>query len=59
MSDRFSKGDGEGAAQKIMDDIRDGKYTSSVAYGLLKQIVNDLPGSSVAREAQAYLDMHF
>ena len=42
-----------------MDDIRDGKYTSSVAFGLLKQIVSDLPDISVAREAQAYLDMHF
>lgn len=59
MSNRFSNGDGEMSAQKIMEDIRDGKYTSSVAFGLLKQIVSDLPGTSVASEAQAYLDIHF
>ena len=55
----FSKGSGEDAAQTILDDIRNGKYNSAQAYGFLQKIINDLPGTSVAREAKAYLDMHF
>ena len=43
------------AAEEIMKDIKVGKYSSVVAYGLLNQIVNDLPGTAVAREAQQYL----
>lgn len=56
---KFSKGSGEDAAQRIMDGIRNGEYNSAQAYGYLIKIINDLPGTSVAREAQAYLDMHF
>lgn len=54
MSTRFSS---TAAAEEIVKNIRDGKYTnSSSALGLLKQIINDLPGTSVAREAQRLID---
>ena len=46
------------AAEEIMKDIKAGKYSSAVAYGLLNQIVNDLPGTAVAREAQRFLGAH-
>jgi uncharacterized protein (DUF1499 family) len=47
------------SAEEVLRDIEDGKYSSNTAYGLLKQIISDLPGTSVAREAQAYLDNHY
>lgn len=56
MSTRFTD---TAAAEEIMRDIEDGKYSRNVAYGLLNQIINDLPNTSVAREAQAYLDNHY
>jgi len=56
MSTRFTD---TAAAEEIMRDIEDGKYSENAAYGLLKQIISDLPGTSVAREAQAYLDNHY
>ena len=57
MSTRFSS---TAAAEEIVKDIRDGKYTDSAsALGLLKQIVNDLPGTSVAREAQRLIDERY
>lgn len=53
MSTRFSST----AAEEIIKDIRDEKYPNSAsALGLLKQIINDLPGTSVAREAQRLID---
>ena len=57
MSTRFLS---TAAAEEIVKDIRDGKYTDSAsALGLLKQIVNDLPGTSVAREAQRLIDERY
>ncbi len=56
MSKRF---DNTAAAEEIMKDIKAGKYSSAVAYGLLNQIVNDLPGTAVAREAQRFLDANY
>ena len=56
MSTRFTD---TAAAEEIMRDIEDGKYSKNVAYGLLNQIINDLPNTTVAREAQAYLDNHY
>ncbi|MDE5758337.1 MAG: hypothetical protein K2H85_06955 [Allobaculum sp.] len=57
MSRRF---DDTAAAEEIMKDIEDGKYTNAATViGLLKQIISDLPRTTVSREAQAYLDNHF
>ena len=57
MSTRFSS---TAAAEEIVKDICDGKYTNSAsALSLLKQIVNDLPGTSVAREAQRLIDKKY
>lgn len=54
MSRRFSD---TAAAEEIVKDIRNGNYPNlASALGLLKQIVNDLPGTSVAREAQRIID---
>ena len=51
--------DNTAAAEEIMKDIKAGNYSSAVAYGLLNQIVNDLPGTAVAREAQRFLDANY
>lgn len=41
------------AAEKVIEDIKEGKISnSSTAYGLLCQIINDLPNSYVAEEAK-------
>lgn len=54
MSRRFTD---TSAAEEIVKDIRNGKYSNTAsALGLLKQIVNDLPGTNVAREAQRLID---
>ncbi len=54
MSRRFSD---TAAAEEIVKDIRNWNYPNSASVlGLLKQIVNDLPGTSVAREAQRIID---
>lgn len=48
------------AAVEIVKDIKKGEYSnSSEVYGLLKQIISDLPDTSVAREAQQLLDELF
>lgn len=53
MSRRFTD---TGPAQFIVDEIKNGKYTNTITIiGLLKQIINDLPGTAVAREAQQLL----
>lgn len=39
-------------AEAVIEDIKNGKYSNSaVIYGLLNQIINDLPGTDVAKEA--------
>lgn len=41
------------SAESVIEDIRDGKITNSAtAYSILTQIINDLPGTSVAKEAE-------
>lgn len=53
MSRRFND---TAAAQAIIDDIKKGLYSNhAVINGLLKQIINDLPGTEVAREAKQLL----
>ena len=59
MSDMYISSSSEAAAREILDEIEDGQYRSVDAYGKLKQIINDLPGTSVANEAQAYLDNNY
>lgn len=53
MSRRFSD---TSTAKYILNDIKNGGYTNTVTIiGLLKQIINDLPGTDVAKEAQQLL----
>ena len=53
MSRRFSD---TGPAQFIVDEIKIGVYKNTTTIiGLLKQIINDLPGTDVAKEAQQLL----
>lgn len=59
MSDMYISSSSEAAAREILDEIEDGQYRAVDAYGKLKQIINDLPGTSVANEAQAYLDNNY
>ncbi|MBQ6885458.1 MAG: hypothetical protein IJN56_06975 [Clostridia bacterium] len=48
------------AAEEILKAIKNGEYTnSSTVYGLLQQIINDCPGTAVAREAQQLLNERF
>ena len=50
----------EASAEEILVDIKAGKYTNrSAVYGILKNIINDCPGTYVAEAAQAYLDEYF
>lgn len=40
-------------AESVINDIRNGKIANSAtAYSILTQIMNDLPGTSVAKEAE-------
>lgn len=42
----------EAVAESVINDIRNGKITNSAtAYSILTQIMNDLPGTSAARES--------
>ena len=53
MSRRFTD---SAAAQEIINAIKNGEYSNSaVIIGLLHQIINDLPGTAVAREAELML----
>ncbi len=53
MSRRFTD---TAAAQEIINAIKNGEYSNSaVIIGLLHQIINDLPGTAVAREAELML----
>lgn len=53
MSNRFTD---TAAAEYILEEIKNGKYTNPLtAMGLLKQIINDLRGTSVAKEAEEVL----
>lgn len=53
MSNRFTD---TAAAEYILEEIKNGKYTNSLtAMGLLKQIINDLRGTPVAKEAEEVL----
>ena len=41
-----------GVAEEIIKDIKAGKYKNkSSIYGLLMEIINDLPNTTVAKEA--------
>lgn len=41
------------SAESVIEDIRNGKITNSAtAYSILTQIMNDLPGTAVAKEAE-------
>lgn len=54
MSRRFTD---TSAAEAIIEAIKDGEYKNTLTIiGLLKQIKNDLPGTSVAEEAADLLD---
>lgn len=54
MSRRFTD---TSAAEAIIEAIKDGEYKNTLTIiGLLKQIKNDLPGTSVAKEAADLLD---
>ena len=54
MSRRFTD---TSAAIEIIKAIKDGEYKNTLTIiGLLKQIINDLPGTSVAEEAADLLD---
>ena len=49
--------DNVGAAEKIIEDIRDGKISNkATAYGILTQIITNLSGTSVAEEAKRLRD---
>ena len=53
MSRRFSD---TAAAEEIIKEIKNGEYSNTCTIiGLLNQIINDLPGTSVAREAAELL----
>lgn len=53
MSRRFSD---TAAAEEIIKEIKNGGYSNTCTIiGLLNQIINDLPGTSVAREAAELL----
>jgi len=53
MSRRFSD---TASAEAILEDIKKGRYTNVLTIiGLLKQIINDLPGTSAATEDQDLL----
>lgn len=53
MSNRFTD---TAAAEYILEEIKNGKYSNPLtAMGLLKQIINDLRGTSVAKEAEEVL----
>ena len=49
MAHRFSD---EATANAVLEDIKENKYPSNTAYSLLNQIINDLPGTWVAEQAQ-------
>lgn len=45
------------SAESVLDQIKEGKITNSATiYGILNQIINDLPGTYVAEEAQRMKD---
>ncbi|MBQ3480081.1 MAG: hypothetical protein IJH25_18190 [Clostridia bacterium] len=46
-------------AEEVLEDIKNNKYSSVVAYGLLNQIINDFPGTWVAQQAQQLKDERF
>lgn len=53
MSRRFSD---TAAAEEIIREIKNGEHSNTCTIiGLLNQIINDLPGTSVAREAAELL----
>ncbi len=57
MSTMYSS---DAVAKEILKDIKDEKFSSDIViYGMLNQIVNDLPGTEVAKEAQKLLDELF
>ncbi len=47
------------AAEEVLEDIKRGKYSSSTAYELLNQIIQDLTGTWVAEQAQKYKEEHY
>lgn len=54
MSRRFYN---TGAAEEIVKAIKRGEYPNkAVVRGLLLQIINDCPGTKVAKEAKELLD---
>lgn len=56
MSRRFT---GTEAAEEIVESVRKGELKGSSVYGLLKQIISDLPNTPVAKKAQELLDEMF
>ena len=54
MSRRFTD---TASAEAIIEGIKEGEYKNTLnIIALLKQIINDLPGTSVATEAEDLLD---
>lgn len=47
------------SAEAVLDDIKNGKYSDITAYGLLNQIIQDLPGTWVAQQAEQYKKEHY
>ncbi len=56
MAEHFSN---TATAEAVLDDIKNGKYSKNTAYGLLNHIINDLPGTWVAQQAQKYKDENY
>ena len=47
----------EESARSVIEQIKSGKISNkSTAYGILTQIINDLPGTNVAYEARILRD---
>lgn len=46
-------------AEAVLEDIMNGRYSTNIAYGLLNQIIQDLPGTQVAQQAKKYKDEHY
>lgn len=47
------------SAEEVLEDIKNNKYSPGNAYALLNQIINDLPGTWVAQQAQKGKDERY